>query len=296
MLSYFETLKDDYNIIYSLDMIRLNFEFLNSINDDSFSDLIIKYETLHLVEVKRFYSKSGLGYKYLYNFNFNEDNNSCSFAIGIGLNCLSENNNRGFIEFNPNKCYQISYFKTFLNDLVNLCYEFKLIRYDVALDIPLSRNKIKMVKNSRCNYEYIYSEDHNITDGQILNRSITEYQGRRNKNKFCKLYDKTRESKLNYDLTRIEFTFDRDEIEFSNLPKFILYDIHLNPHVDMTLYNSKDLVIADLLRSTDDLNFYLNRLNYRYKMKIMPLLSDYDLKIDINCIKCIRDLALSYEF
>lgn len=105
--------------------------------------------------VKLFQSKSGLGYRYLYNITFENNYNKCSFALGFGLNCKSENSDKGFIEFNPNKCFALSQFEKFLFEFTELCFCFELVRYDVAIDIPLSRNKVKMVRNYRCNYEYL---------------------------------------------------------------------------------------------------------------------------------------------
>lgn len=132
--------------------------------------------------------------------------------------------------------------------------------------------------------------------GQVLNKSVTEYQGRRNCNKFTKLYDKKAESHLDYDLTRIEFTFDRNEISFENLPQFVVYDHNVINNFDLSKISASDLVLIDLLRNSPELNYYLKNLPYKKRKKIEPYLGDLVLNINIDLIMSVRDLALSFEF
>lgn len=287
-MKYFKKFINKLGYIYSLDMIRLNFEFKNNLIN-SFTKLLQDYNILYNLDIKTYIGR-GVGYHYLYNIKLN---NEFSFAIGLELNCKSENKNKGFIEFNPNKCLINEIFSKFWEEFKKLCFEIKLKRYDCAIDILIKREYVKLIRNFKCNYEYLYITDED--NGSILNRSVTEYQGRRNHNKFTKLYNKTAESKLDYDLTRIEFTFDREEVNFENLPLFFIYHQNIINELYNNNFNQRDFVLIDLLRNSDDINFYLKRLNYRYREKIKPALYDYILHFEKDNLINIRNLALSFE-
>lgn len=289
-MKYFVEMKDKFNFTYSLDMIRLNFNFINSV---SFDNLINSYYLKSGFSIRCYISR-GVGYHYLYAINIeNQDGDKCSFSIGVGLNCLTENNKSGYIEFNPNKCFQLIDFIDFFNKFYDLLRSCKLVRYDLAIDIPVSRNKIKMIRNSRCNYKYLVSKDDWVSTD--LNYSKTEYQGRRNHNKFTKLYDKKAESHLPYDLSRIEITFNRNEIEYKNLPEFYLYHSSIINDLDFSILSSTELVLVDLLRNSEDIDYYLANIGYRLRKKIKPFLSDYVLKFDFDIFRKIRILALQFE-
>lgn len=255
-MKYYIELKDSLNLTYSLDMIRLNFSL--GCTNEVFDNFINRYNSNYGFNINMYMSR-GVGYHYLYTINVEDINEGkCSFALGVGLNCLTEHQKSGFIEFNPNKCFQLSLFNEFLNDFYKLLRSCKLVRYDLAIDVPVSRNKIKMVRDFRCNYKYLVSFGNDATSD--LNRSKTEYQGRRSHNKFTKLYDKTKESHLDFVLSRIEFTFVRDELKFKNLPKFYVYDSLLCKDLDFSILNSSELVLIDLLRNSEDINYYLGNL------------------------------------
>ena len=168
----------------------------------------------------------------------------------------------------------------------------KLVRYDVAIDIPYKRDFVKLIRNNRSNYQYLTDFD---KKGTILARSVTEYQGRRNHNKFTKLYDKTKESNLDYDLTRLEITFDRKEDLFQNLSKINI--TCLDNNLDYSCLNDTNLVLIDLLRNCneEDFNFYLKRLPLFMRKKIEPYLYDTTLAIDIPTINNVKTLALGFE-
>lgn len=275
-------------------MVRYNFEFLED-GVEPLNKLFNNFSYEPGLSIKT-YSSSGVGYKYLYRLSM-EDNNgcSCSFAIGVCLNCKSENKNKGFIEFNPNKCMQVPLFTKFLERFLQICLHLTLIRYDCAIDIPVARDKVKMLKNPRSNYQYL-TETKKDSSGFTLSRSITEYQGVRNNNKFTKLYDKTKESNLDYDLTRIEFTFVKEETEFKNLASFVVYDNRfINYNTDFSNLSSRDLVLIDLLRNSEDVNFHLGRLNYRLRKKIEPYLGDITLRLNSQYLLEVRKLALYFE-
>lgn len=195
-------------------MIRLNFE-LKELSPDNFIKFLSSFTLSRQIDVTQHLAHNNIGYKYLYTIKIDNGSDKCSFAIGMDLHSNAENINKGFIEFNPNKCCVFLEFEEFYEHFCSFLSSATLVRYDVALDVPCKRDNVKMVKSGRCNYERLVTS----RDGLVLNSSITEYQGCRNKNKFTKLYDKTIESNLDYDLTRIEFTFDKEETSFLRFAK-----------------------------------------------------------------------------
>lgn len=275
-------------------MVRYNFDLIGAYFSQ-FKKLVENFGFIQGCDSIYYPNKKSIGYKHLWSFTIQDNNgNKGSFSIGLQLNCQKENERSGYIEFNPNKLMRFNQFQSFFETFMQLCMHLTLVRYDCAIDIPLPRNKVKLVRSSKCSYEYQYHE--NVKDGLLLNSSVTEYQGSRNKNKFTKLYDKTKESSLDYDLTRIEFTFNRDELEFKNLPKFYVYDENVIKHsLDFTSLSNTQLVLVDLLRNSEDINYYLKSLDYRLRKKIEPYLNDATLNLDFDLIKSVRDLALYFE-
>lgn len=158
-------------------------------------------------------------------------------------------------------------FDTFYKRLYNICSSIELVRYDCAIDVHISRDKIHMIRANKCNYEYMYCTQFK---GLVINGSITEYQGQRNNNKFTKLYDKTAESNLPYDLSRIEFTFDKKEVEFLNLPEFYIYDNSINRDLDFGSLSNTQIVLIDLLRNSEYVDYYIKQLDYRVREKLKP--------------------------
>lgn len=126
--------------------------------------------------------------------------------LGIGWN---ETNgkismNKGFLQFNPNKTGDCVQIVQLMRKVGRFSKSVELRRYDVAIDIPCSRDSCRMSKDNR-GYEYV---DHG--------RGITEYLGTRNSPGRVKLYDKTRQAGLRGNWTRLEITaggeWDADRI------------------------------------------------------------------------------------
>lgn len=266
---------------YSCDMVRLNFdmgshtqEFVSWVNHISACDL--RYE------VKYFPAYSQFKYRHLWTFTDVVD--GCSWSLGLDLGTSADAKNKGYLEFNPNKCYDIPTFTEFWQIFAEYTYcGRELVRYDLAVDVPLSRHLVKLVRTGKYKYR-LHIED----DG------ITEYTGSRNKSGFVKVYDKTKESKLDYDLTRVELTLDRDDIPTDKAPTVWLYDEQTSIQ-DYSQLSDTQIVLVDLIRQSDAPNVYLNRLQYRVRKKIEPYFADRVLSFDVACCNQVRQFALSFE-
>ena len=233
-LSYFNPITLD-GCIYSIDMVRLDLDFMYMGNQDIVS-LITKNLTLNY---EHYTSLSPHKYRDLLVVSCSNGN---KFTLGVGFNALTGIERRkGFLEFNPNKCCGQLEFDNLFSYLKFYCTQMILKRWDLAIDIPYSRNRVKLHKDNR-KYE---RHEHG---------AVTEYLGCRNSEGYLKVYDKTKESNLSYNITRIELTIDGNPNYDYVKDLFPQIDIYKNQYnMDMLLELSQnDLVLLKLLLSSSN--------------------------------------------
>ena len=246
----------DGDIIYSIDNIRLEFDLKYEKN---FQLFCMKLDYFNLIEddnfeLKNYITAKKFAYKYLYTF-INKLNDT-SFSVGFCFNQGNKSNYKGFIDFNPNKVGSWKYLNMFL-ERCQICFKSQVIkRYDLAIDIPIDRSFVKLIKDKR---SYHYLQD----------RSVTEYLGKRNNNNFVKVYDKKYESNLDYDLTRVEITIAPDEVMV--YPQIQIKRFQ-NEMLTVEL-NSTEKVIYDLLCAVDEPFHYVQKLPQRKRAKFKELLN-----------------------
>lgn len=281
---YFNDLKSSDGCIYSLDMVRLNFdlgtsknEFVNYINHINAYDL--SYTIKYWASFKQ--------YQYRHLWNVADEDKDVSWTIGLDLGRDGTDSTKGYIEFNPNKCENSVPFKKFWQCFKAYTVSRELVRYDLAIDIPKRRFLCKLIRTGKKNYEYIVKGD-----------GVTEYSGVRNNNGFVKLYDKTIESDLNYDLTRLEITLDSTESVGNVFPTVWLYDEQIaisKLMVPKDNLSSTQVVLCRLIRESSNPNEYLQELKYDLRKKIEPYLADKVLSLDNKLASVIKAQALAYQ-
>ena len=266
MLKYYNKIDLQNNCILSCDMLRLSFklnqekmkEFMNYINSSTLKDFSI--------DVKYFHNLQQYKFRNLVSITKTLGFDKISFAMGIGFNGTSKDKETCFIEFNPNKTYDLVL--PYLNYIKKISYGLTFVRCDMAIDIPISKNMITISKDSR-KLSRIYRYDLHSKD---LN-NCTEYLGCRSNNGFVKLYNKQIESNLNYVLTRLEITLD--SLEYKNFQK-CMPNIHFLKNMnlcDMAMLNDTDRVLMLLLLESDKPYDLINMLGRGKKEKIKSLLS-----------------------
>lgn len=92
------------------------------------------------------------------------------------------------LEINPNKHADKPIFKALMELINRCCYDCSLTRYDYAIDVPVRPEDVQVFGSRK---------EKGLYKG-------TRYFGQRNKNGFCRIYDKAKEQKLDTSLTRIE--------------------------------------------------------------------------------------------
>lgn len=190
--SYWYSFQDSTDAVCSLDMVRLKLRFRGDRSGIEFDERAAKLPIISEYQSWVARVKPG-GWRCLHTFGFGDS----SATVGVGLmskNC-SIDMSVGFLEFNPNKVGDSEGFRQLLVYLRRYVASGELVRYDLAVDVPVSRPKLRLAKDGR-KYKCEISS------------SLTEYLGRRNAGGYVKVYDKAAESKLDTDLTRIELTCD----------------------------------------------------------------------------------------
>lgn len=101
------------------------------------------------------------------------------------------------LEFNPAKVGRCPWFSALYNELIAAAKYVDFKRFDVAIDLPVARSRLRLVKDQRKYGLLEYSAENK-----------TEYLGVRSSHGNCKLYNKALEQKRYLDLTRLEITVD----------------------------------------------------------------------------------------
>lgn len=283
MLDYFKSYVDDVGQIYSLDMIRLNFDLGENV------EAFVKFlTTFHLIEmaltVKHY--PSFAQFKYRDMWDCIDEESDARWAIGLNLGRNADDKSKGFIEFNPNKCESSYLFQKFFYEFKSMTVTRELVRYDLAIDIPLPRNLFRLIRDGNRLY-----------DMKIKQYGVTEYLGVRSNDGFVKLYDKEAESKLNEDLTRLEITLAKGTSLSTVFPEVWVMDSQSSLRLDDGYYalSNTQRVLADLLRDCDNPNMYWQRLDGHTRKKIAPYVASKVLGYDKKCAVSVQLLAESYE-
>lgn len=214
------------------------------------------------------YWESNKYFTYRHQFTFRVDLKNSYTLLADFIDARKDANKIIILEFNPNKVGSDLGLLSLLNKLCLMAYKKRLVRFDCAIDIPVSRDRCLLVKDQRT-----YSEYRNSSS------DLTQYLGHRNKHGFVKLYNKARELGLSDDnLTRLEITVDGDKINEveSIFPKVYV----INDQIDFDDgINSTDRV---LMFACMDNPSYLSLLERRRAKKIKELIDSHSLILSLD--------------
>lgn len=175
------------------------------------------------------------------------------------------------LEVNPNKHFKKESFKRILEFIENYCSSGHLDKYDYAIDfLGKSVDDIQIFSSRK---------EKGLYKG-------TKYRGQRNKNGYCKIYDKGKEQKTDDIITRVEHTC------CSNCALSLekLYISNSGNAADLSnISASRRLLVKSIIRLRENGIEYqdlLDELDRATKMRIMPYISntnyivyEYDLNI-----------------
>lgn len=184
------------------------------------------------------------------------------------------------LEINPNKHGEKAILKELLTLINSCCYDCSLNRYDYAIDIPLETDKVQVFGTNK---------EKGLYKG-------TRYFGQRNKNGFCRIYDKQKEQNLDSPLTRIEHVFST----VKTTKKLSFEKIYIQDNIqELEKLSKTDMVIVELCQmlKANNLDFddVLNKLDRRKKKTIISHLQGNGYKL-LEFNKTIHDLLLEKVF
>lgn len=263
MLSYFYPISEN-GIIYSIDMIRFKF----------IANTYVLRQVCDYIEsscsYEHFESFKPCTYRDL--FKIRCDNNS--FIIGLCfLGFESKDNMSCFIEFNPNKVGSRAELKHILDLLRFAQIKLDLSNYDLAVDIPVDKSYVSLVKDRRVYKKFCYDSK---------NSNVTEYLGVNIDSGRVKLYNKHIESELDYSLTRAEITSRHLDYNLfmSQFPKIVLAsNLGL---IDSIKLSQTDKVLLELLQLSPDCMYYFKRLGRDKQKNLAPFLFKNDNIVGVS--------------
>lgn len=267
------------NLTYSIDMIRLDFVLKDSV----LNSLLSWFNDPSKIDIDTYgLNTSPFKFRHMFRINYAKS----SLIVGLGFNGISSSDSlKCFMEFNPNKVFQTIGAIEDVYFILDKALKVRVSRWDLAIDIPLRRELLQLVKDNRKYSLTMKSES-----------DKTEYLGTRNSGGFVKLYNKTIESKLDKDMTRLEITCDKlmtiDDI-VEKIPQIRGFEYQRELTLDNAL-SEKDRLLVDLLKMHPDM---FMRLNDRNRKKFKPYVfgDSVNLKFDRYCIRLLKERVFQFE-
>ncbi len=265
MLKYFDCYKSLNNVIYSIDMLR--FKFYCSPQ----KMYLLRGFISDIADCDVYQSAKSFAYNVLLKVHIH--NSVYTFAVGLGFKGLKSSEKTScFIEFNPNrvgKCKELTMVLEYMHYLhINLT----LSVYDIAIDLPISKKYVSIVKDKRVYKKFVY-------DCSGVN--CTEYLGSTSDYGRVKLYNKAIESDLDYDLTRLELSTNSCDylVVSKQLPQIMVCG-NLNLF-DCIKLSKSDYVLLQLLWLCDNPSFYFKQLGKDKQVKLKPFINS-NFVLDFN--------------
>lgn len=271
---YFFSTKDSFSNVYSCDNLRVSFEM----REDCLPNIKKHFENALRSDIKMF-NPCFSDFKFRYMFSI--DYGRSTMTVGLMFNgSKKEDSLKGFLEVNPNKCFDNMMCQNDILFLLSNCVGYSVSRWDLAIDIPVDREVVRMKKDQR-KYE--------LSQKSVVDR--TEYLGQRSAPGRVKLYNKTIESGLDYPLTRLELTLggglDKWHSEFERWCPTVWTSKSVHEDLEESDLSDTQKVLVELLRESPDTAQYLSRVNFRVRKKIEPYVMGIDtqLTFDISSVK-----------
>lgn len=283
-MEYWQPVAGRNDYVYSCDKMRYALE----IKDLKFSQgvlqqLLTAYGRLDVQQYPTNFSD--FKYRHMFKIQYDDD---CVMAVGIGFNGVKKSDlSIGFLEVNPNKCFGCLQCMYDIQHIFDACWNFNLLRFDLAIDVPLPREMLSLVKDGR---------KYALDMRSVSNK--TEYLGARNASGYIKLYNKSIEQNLSgEDLTRLEMTcsgnWNAEQI-ISKLPYvFVSSD---NFCEDLQHLSATQAVLVRALRSHPDRDELYKSLNPGMRVKLRPYLYDADTTLTYDTDAVCAVLANIRQF
>ena len=223
--------------------------------------LLDKLPITHAVEVTHWNNFRPGSFREQFSIRFQDGN---SFWIGAVLNGRKPEWGRVRLEFNANKVAEHEVFQLLLSYLVGNTRPMHrtVKRFDLAIDIPVLRQDVFLVKDNRAYIERRHGQE------------WTQYLGAKSSTVGrVKLYNKQVESNLGHPLTRLELTLDPatpyEKIKFPEV--YYLDDLQLCFDETVKAGDTERFILNAILQGCGT----INQLGRKTREKIKILLDQY---------------------
>lgn len=235
----------------------------------------------HAVDIKHWNSFKMGSFKEQFSIRFQDGN---SFWVGAVLNGSKPEWGRVRVDFNPNKVFKHEVFQAVLGYCVGSTrpMQRRVPRYDLAVDIPVSRQNAFLVKDSRA-----YTE---LRHGQRW----TQYLGAKSSTVGrVKLYNKQTEARLNYPLTRLELTLDPSTpYEKINFPEVYYMENNQMGIDELKATDTERFIMSAILQGCGR----LDQLGRRTQAKIKNLLENNVKRVKVSQEDYRRIVSQVYSY
>lgn len=287
-MDYFYSLTDTHGYVHSIDNCIVTY-YVHNIGLKPVDRLIEEMRKLQQKYPEcNYYEKLGVGACRKYHFYQNMIHLDDGITVFIGHYLDYDKDKKEAYVFpmmklkiNPNKHAGKAVFKDFMDVVNKNCYDAVLNSYDYAIDIPLAPSDIQVFGTNK---------EKGLMKG-------TRYYGQRDKNGFCRIYNKAEEQGIEGNLTRVEhvvsLTKSTKNLSFEKV--YVKSDKEESGDISKT-----DEVIVKLctLCKANNLDYedILNGLDRRKRKTIIGYIAgcgyaklEYDLDIHDRLVSYYRD-------
>ena len=266
-MTYYSPIQTVEGYILSVDKVAIDYKLRGPNEISALGRLINNLDLRYAVKTAQWESyKIG---RYRQNFTVSFQNGN-SWWLGVALNSIKTEWQRVRLEVNPNKCAQHASFLEVLAYLNgNSRPQFTTIkRFDLAVDIPVEREKARLIKDGR-----VYSERQH-------GKNWTEYLGAQASHVGrVKLYNKQAEAGLTEPLTRLEITLDPatpyEKIKFPTVYYIETMQVSME---EQKVTDTERFIVGALLQGYGA----VTDLGRKTREKITRLLEGYVKKVEIT--------------
>ncbi|MBD5531131.1 MAG: hypothetical protein HDQ98_16140 [Lachnospiraceae bacterium] len=295
MFDYWFTSTDQNGFMYSCDMLRYRLEFRKKDFDGEKLRKVLCEWGRH--DIKDYpLNTSEYKYRNLFTISYDDiESTKRVMTVGVGFNGTSKEDYKdGFIEVNPNKCFSSLQCLYDFQRIVDCCWSFELVRFDLAIDLPIPREALSLSKDGR---KYAM-EMHSSSDK-------TEYLGGRNNSGYVKLYNKGREQGDDtVDLSRLEMTCDAEwtadqivsKLPYVNTVQFA-GSFDQESDIEVRDLSSTQRALVRALRTSTDRDEIYKSLSANIRVKLRPYIYDDNttLVYDTTCVQDVINGIRSFE-
>ena len=295
-MDYFISKKDSKGYIYTIDNLVVAYD-VYSTSYKTISDLLPGIQNLGIEHNTAYWEKLNLNASAKYSFakDFIHLDDGIVLFLGTQIESIISKTEKKTkkeyltfprikLEVNPNKHGHKSVLKELLELLKPIVRDSNILRYDLAVDIPKSPDKVQVFNTNK---------EKGLYKG-------TRYFGQRNKNGYTRIYDKQKEQKLEYPLTRVETVISQTKTtkELSLEKVYIEDDQKVDPGIKLTKTDQAIIELCELLRVNGlDYKSGLDKLDARKRRFIAEQLGQKNyslLEYDKELIKDLLEEVMKY--